>query len=75
MIEIGDHVAVESERVGQAERRGTVLGFSDHLLRIRWDDGKESLMLPGAGALRVVEHGDRAVEDAPDRPGVSTGPA
>jgi hypothetical protein len=58
MVEVGDRVVVESERVGIAERRGTVIGFSGHMLRIHWDDDGESLLMPGAGALRVVGHID-----------------
>ena len=56
MAEIGDQVVIESEKVGQAQRRGTVIGSSGHMLRLRWDDGTESLLVLGAGALRVVGH-------------------
>ena len=58
MAEIGDRIVVESEKVGHAERRGTVIGSSGHMLRIRWDEGGESLLMPSAGALRVVGHLD-----------------
>lgn len=50
----GDRVVVESEKVGQPERRGTVEEAGD-MLRIRWDDGNESLFSPSAGSLRVLE--------------------
>jgi hypothetical protein len=54
MVEVGDRIKIESVKVGQAERRGTVVGSSGPMLRIRWDDGPESLLKPGAGALRVI---------------------
>jgi hypothetical protein len=63
MAEIGDRVIVESEKVGQAQRRGTVIGLSGHMLRLRWEDGTESLLTPGAGALRVVGHEDLTAKD------------
>ncbi len=54
MVEVGDRIKIESVKVGQGERRGTVVGSSGQMLRIRWDDGPESLLKPGAGALRVI---------------------
>ena len=55
---VGDRIAVESERVGQAAREGVVLevlspGDAAHY-RVRWADGHESVFFPSAGNLRVV---------------------
>jgi len=55
---VGDRIAVESERVGQAAREGVVLevlspGDAAHY-RVRWADGHESVFFPNAGNLRVV---------------------
>jgi hypothetical protein len=58
MVEMGDRIKIESAKVGQAERRGTVVGLSGEMLRIRWDDGPESLLRPGPGALRVIGRED-----------------
>ena len=54
MVEVGDRIKIELPRVGQGERRGTVVGFSGQMLSIRWDDDSESLLRPAAGALRVI---------------------
>lgn len=54
MIKPGDRIEVESEKVGSATRCGEVLGLEGRLLRVRWDDGRESMYVPSAGAVRVV---------------------
>ena len=57
----GDRIAVEAERVGQPEHQGEVLevieGETTVSYRVHWDDGHESLFMPAAGSIRVVEHG------------------
>jgi Domain of unknown function (DUF1918) len=54
----GDHILVEGETVGQPERGGDVLevieGTTSITYRVRWDDGRESLFTPAAGAMRVT---------------------
>ncbi len=56
-IRTGDRVVVESEKVGQPERYGTVIE-AGAMLRIRWDDGSESLFSPSAGSLRVLDRSE-----------------
>ena len=54
----GDRIVVESERVSQAPRRGTVeeiLQDDPPRLRVRWDDGHMSIFAPAAGAVRVEQ--------------------
>lgn len=55
---IGDRIAIESERVGQAERQGTILEIVEASygtrFRVRWDDGRESTIRPAAGSARIV---------------------
>jgi Domain of unknown function (DUF1918) len=54
----GDRVVVESERVTQEPRRGVVeevISEDPPRLRIRWDDGHESMLAPAAGAVRIEE--------------------
>jgi hypothetical protein len=61
-VSVGDHVLVESERVGQPPRKGTVeeVVSSDPLrLRVSWDGGSTSIITPQAGAVRV-EHPARS---------------
>ncbi len=57
MVNVGDHVALESEKVGQPPQTGVVTGIHRQLLHVRWDTGKESSFIPSAGALQVIEEG------------------
>jgi hypothetical protein len=54
----GDRLVIESERVGQPPRTGTVeevLNLDPLRVRVRWDNDGESTLTPDAGAARV-EH-------------------
>jgi hypothetical protein len=54
----GDRIVVESERVTQPPRRGVVeevIAEEPPRLRVRWDDGHESVLAPTAGAVRIEE--------------------
>lgn len=57
----GDHILVETEAVGQSERGGEILevieGSTTITYRVRWDDGRESLFTPAAGAMRIAPTG------------------
>jgi hypothetical protein len=56
--QIGDRIAVESERAAQPGRAGVIEEIlSDDPLRVRvkWDDGHDSVFAPAAGAATVVE--------------------
>jgi uncharacterized protein DUF1918 len=55
-VHVGDRISVESERAGQAPRAGTVeevLGEVPARLRVRWDDGHSSVLVPSAGSARI----------------------
>lgn len=57
-VKEGDRLVVESERVGQPPRTGTVeevLNLEPLRVRVRWENGGESTLTPDAGAARV-EH-------------------
>jgi uncharacterized protein DUF1918 len=56
MVEVGDRILVESEKVGSATRTGVVTAVDDHLITVRWDSGSESVFVPSAGSLRVIGH-------------------
>jgi hypothetical protein len=60
MVQVGDRVVLESERVGQPAQMGVITGTHGQLLHVRWDSGKESSLIPNAGALRVIGHGSKA---------------
>jgi hypothetical protein len=57
MVRVGDRVVLESEKVGQEPQAGVVTGTEGHLLKVRWDSGKESSFIPSAGSLQVVGRG------------------
>jgi hypothetical protein len=51
MAQAGDRVAIHTSRVGQAPREGEVLAMAGSLLRVRWDDGAETLVTSGSVAV------------------------
>ena len=54
----GDHLVIESERVGQPPRTGTVkevLSLDPLRVRVRWENDHESTITPDAGCARI-EH-------------------
>jgi translation initiation factor IF-1 len=57
-VKEGDIIEVETERTGQAQRQGTVLEILEETpnptYKIRWEDGHESVLMPAAGAVRVL---------------------
>ena len=57
MVQIGDRVVLESEKVGQQSQSGVVTGTQGRLLHVRWDSGKESSFIPSAGSLQVIGYG------------------
>jgi hypothetical protein len=56
MVEVGDRVLVESEKVGAVTRSGVVTAVEDRLITVRWDSGSESVFVPSAGSLQVTSH-------------------
>lgn len=55
-VHVGDRISVESERTGMAPRSGTVeevLAVTPARLRVRWDDGHTSVLVPAAGSARI----------------------
>ncbi len=53
MVDIGDRIVVESEKVGAPPRRGEVIAVSGQMLTVHWDGGEQSTFVPSAGSLRV----------------------
>ncbi len=59
----GDTIVVESERAAQPARRGTieeVVQEQPLRVRVRWEDGHESIFTPAAGSARVEREPARA---------------
>jgi uncharacterized protein DUF1918 len=55
-FDVGDHVIAESESTERRPRRGVIeevlRGEPHSRYRIRWEDGRETIYTPAAGALR-----------------------
>jgi hypothetical protein len=54
---VGDRIVVEAEKVAQASRAGTVeevLQEDPPRLRVRWDDGRTTVLAPAAGAGKIL---------------------
>ena len=45
MVEVGDRVLVESEKVGSVTRSGVVTDVDGRLITVRWDDGSQSVAI------------------------------
>ena len=56
MVEVGDLVLVESEKVGAVTRSGVVTDVDGRMITVRWDSGSSSMFLPSAGCLQVTGH-------------------
>jgi hypothetical protein len=62
-VSVGSRIILESEKVGQSGRSGIVeevLAEMPLRLRVRWDDGRTSVLSPTAGAARFA--GDTATK-------------
>ena len=64
MVNVGDRVLVESEKVGSATRSGVVTAVDGRMITVRWDSGQESVFVPSAGSLRVTGHEEPAGKEA-----------
>ncbi|CAN5161533.1 MAG: DUF1918 domain-containing protein [Euzebyales bacterium] len=56
-IDVGDRIEVQSTKVDSPPRRGDVLEVvtdDPQELRVRWEDGHESVLYPHGGMVRVV---------------------
>jgi hypothetical protein len=54
----GDRIVVEPEKVAQTGREGVieeVLHESPARYRVRWDDGRVSIISPAAGAATIAQ--------------------
>ena len=64
-VHVGDRLVIESERAGQTGRSGVVeevLSEQPQRLRVRWDDGRQSIFVPSAGVARIAEQASPATK-------------
>jgi hypothetical protein len=62
-LKAGDKIVVEAEKVAQPTRAGVieeVLRENPPSVRVRWDDGRTSILTPSAGAATVIPRKTRA---------------
>jgi hypothetical protein len=65
---VGDHIVVESQKVGLAAREGEILqvvasAFGTRY-EVRWADGHESTISPSGGNARIIEARKRGGKSA-----------
>ena len=65
MVEVGDLVLVESEKVGAVTRSGVVTDVDGRLITVRWDSGSSSMFAARtrAGYSRVQSHWVRSCSE------------
>jgi hypothetical protein len=59
---VGNRIVVESEKVAQSARTGVIeeiLQAQPPRYRVRWDDGRTSIITPAAGAARIEKAATR----------------
>jgi hypothetical protein len=64
--QVGDAIVLESERVAQQGRRGVieeVLQEDPPRFRVHWDNGRTSILVPGAGVAKI----EKATKKKPAR--------
>jgi hypothetical protein len=62
---VGDRIIVESERAAQSGRAGVieeVLAHDPSRFRVRWDDGRTSILTPSAGVARIERRKKKPVK-------------
>lgn len=60
----GDRVVVEGSKVGGSRREGTLLETVGSLIKVRWTDGGETILAPGAGAVRFLPGSSKGAKGA-----------
>lgn len=64
MPKVGDRIVIQGTKLGQSRREGDVLETIGSLMKIRWADGSESLLTPGAGTVSVLTGRSKAAAKA-----------
>ena len=56
-VHVGDRIVVESERAAQPSRAGVieeVLHEDPSRVRVRWENGRTSILTPSAGVAKIT---------------------
>ena len=73
MPKVGDRVIIEGSKVGAQRREGDLLGIVGTLMKVRWTDGSESMISPGAGTCRFEPKAPAAAKKAKAAPAKKKG--
>jgi Domain of unknown function (DUF1918) len=68
--QMGDRVVVEPKGVAHTARGGVieeVLQQEPPRYRVRWDDGRESIIVPASGSIRIETAKGKATRKKPAR--------
>lgn len=64
----GDRVVVEGSKVGGGRREGTLVETLGALIKVRWTDGGETIMAPGAGSVSFLPASAKAAKSGAAAP-------
>jgi hypothetical protein len=64
----GDRVVVEGSKVGGGRREGTLVETLGALIKVRWTDGGETIMAPGAGSVSFLPGSAKAAKSSAAAP-------
>jgi hypothetical protein len=64
----GDRVVVEGSKVGGSRREGTLVETLGSLIKVRWTDGGETIMAPGAGSVSFLPGSAKAAKSSATAP-------
>ena len=64
----GDRVVVEGSKVGGGRREGTLVETLGSLIKVRWTDGGETIMAPGAGSVSFLPGSAKAAKSTAATP-------
>ena len=64
----GDRVVVEGSKVGGGRREGTLVETLGSLIKVRWTDGGETIMAPGAGSVSFLPGSTKAAKSSAAAP-------
>jgi hypothetical protein len=72
VVKVGDHIALASNA---ATRSGVVVALSGSLIRVRWESGAETNVIPGPGTLSVVPSAKQPAKKAKAKATKKSAPA
>jgi hypothetical protein len=75
MPKAGDRVVVAGNKLGSPTRVGTLVKTVGSMIRVRWENGTESLFQPAAGSVTYEAAGSKSAAKAPAKKAAAKAPA